>query len=398
MSLFTMPMQQIEFEHVKAFCEEWAEGVSVEYKKEAEPKTIAKTVSAFANWQGGVFIIGVKADKKNNKAMFPITGIPNKVGREEAIMQSAATRIYPRIMPEVAVVHTEKEDHVVVVVRVEESLLAPHAMQNSNEVYIRTGSVSHPYKLADMDRIQYMLRRREDSTIVYGQIIKRMEDRMAKYIDPDHPSITAIARPVFPYKPIISTREVYDFMRREIDRSALSRVPGGAFYWTSPDNSIYLSRWEMNDHGIVYGNRSLLRSLPIENPDTIHHIRIYEFVKEFFRCIAPFYATCGYRGNIELSLHLRDVAGKSLIYAGDGHNPFSSYASYICRDSEIFASTRFPSESLVKSDWQIGRLPRDSSIRIDRPPPEMPDILSIFQELIDQILWAFDIDRTPSET
>lgn len=385
-----MPKDQIKFEDVEAFCQEWGEGVRVEYK--AERKHIPKTISAFANSQGGVFIIGVETDD-DNKAVIPIKGIPKEGGIEEAITQSASTGIYPSVMPEVTIVDTENEGRVAVVVRVDESPLAPHAIQNSTQAYIRTGSVSQPYKLADMDRIQHMFKRREDSTIVYGQIIKRIEERMARYIDPELPSITAIARPVFPYKPIISTRAIYNFMRREIGRRAISRISGGAIYRTSPLNGLYYCRWEMNDHGIVYGNRQL----PMADPDAIHHMDIYEVIQELLRCSAPFYATCEYRGNIEMSLRLQNIDGKSLIYAGDGHNLPSNYEAYKCHGSEILASTQFLSESLVKSDMGIGHLPRDSSIRIDREPPEMPDILSIFEELIDQILWAFDIDRTPEQ-
>ena len=66
----------------------------------------------------------------------------------------------------------------VVIVRVNESLQAPHAVENSTKVYFRPGSITQPYKyeLADMDRITYMLRRREDSQVVARQVMTRMEE------------------------------------------------------------------------------------------------------------------------------------------------------------------------------------------------------------------------------
>ena len=57
--------------------------------------------------------------------------------------------IYPSVMPEVLLVDVPDSDNVVIVVRVDESIQAPHAIQNSAKVYIRTGSVTQPYELSD---------------------------------------------------------------------------------------------------------------------------------------------------------------------------------------------------------------------------------------------------------
>ena len=61
----------------------------------------------------------------------------------------------------------------VVVVRVDESVQAPHAIEGSTRVYVRTGSITQPYELSDVDRISYMLKRREDSQVVVQQILTR---------------------------------------------------------------------------------------------------------------------------------------------------------------------------------------------------------------------------------
>ena len=55
-----------------------------------------------------------------------------------------------------------KLDRVVVVVRVNESPQAPHAIQNSTKVYIREGSITQPYELAAIGRIEHLLKRREE--------------------------------------------------------------------------------------------------------------------------------------------------------------------------------------------------------------------------------------------
>ena len=163
--MFTKEMNEIKFSDIQAFCSKWDEGVRVEYKREIT-HTIPKIISSFANTQGGIFIIGVETDK-NNKAIIPIEGIANHDGLEERIVQCALTGIYPAVMPEVKICNVEGDeglsDRVVVVIRVDESPQAPHAIQNSTRVYIRTGSVTQPYELAEIARIEYLVKRRDES-------------------------------------------------------------------------------------------------------------------------------------------------------------------------------------------------------------------------------------------
>ena len=98
--MFTKPIDEITFEDVESFCKEWPEGVRVEYKQKLDiKKQIPKIVSSFANYYGGIFFIGVKADKTKNEVIFPIQGIPETPGIEEQIQQSALTGIYPGVIP-----------------------------------------------------------------------------------------------------------------------------------------------------------------------------------------------------------------------------------------------------------------------------------------------------------
>lgn len=71
--MFTKPITDIEFSDVELFCRTYREGIRVEYK-EAIPKNLPRTISAFANTQGGILILGAKANKVNNRVDFPIKG------------------------------------------------------------------------------------------------------------------------------------------------------------------------------------------------------------------------------------------------------------------------------------------------------------------------------------
>ena len=334
--MFTKPAADITFSDIEEFCKEYDEGVRVEYKREIQH--IPKIVSSFANTMGGIFIIGVETDE-NNRVKFPIQGIPNRKGIIEQIEQSALTSIFPSVIPEVIICDVPNTDNVVVIIRVNESPQAPHAIQNSTRIYIRTGSITQPYELADIDRIEYMLKRREGSQEITPQILKRIEeriessveisspdlDRNSPYLDTTLPNLTVIARPVFPYRPIISTGDLFDFAKNdEFLRSydslvSRSRVAGGLFTRTlsGMDGSSYTYR-ELNEYGIVY-QRSILRKIPTNwQPNRGCYLMPEQFVwkiGELIRLTQSFYEKCEYTGYIELKAQLRQIFGEAVMLA-----------------------------------------------------------------------------------
>ena len=259
--MFTKLADDITFSDIADFCREFDEGVRVEYKREIQH--IPKIVSSFANTLGGIFIIGAETDE-NNKVIFPIQGIPNRSGIEEQIQQSALTGIYPAVIPEVIICDVPNTSNVVVIIRIDESVEAPHAIQNSTTVYIRPGSITQPYKLelAEIDRIEYMLKRREDSQITARQIINRAEERTESLFVTDTSNITVITRPLFPHRPLIATEKIRDFARHTgfINDPTGARVAGGMVKATAGHSASGHSAydyWEYNEYGIAYRRKSL---------------------------------------------------------------------------------------------------------------------------------------------
>jgi predicted HTH transcriptional regulator len=152
--MFNKLLSEITFTDVENFCKEWPEGIRVEYKSQMIDN-IPKTISAFANTLGGILVIGVPTDA-TNKVALPINGIDEKSGLEERITQASVNGIYPGVLPEIRVFNISGTGNkVVIVIKVHESIEAPHAIQNSTRVYIRTGNLSNPYDLAEIDRIEY---------------------------------------------------------------------------------------------------------------------------------------------------------------------------------------------------------------------------------------------------
>ena len=372
--MFNLSKDEITFEVVENFCREWPEGVRVEYKQEI--KDIPKIVSSFANTQGGIYIIGVKANQTDNKVVFPIEGIPDTVGIEEAVMQSAYEGIYPPVMPEVIKVNVPESDdvpesdNVVIIVRVDESVSAPHAIQNSTRVYIRVGSVTQPYKkpeLSELDRIEYLFKRRQDTQIVGQRILDQIEDRSSLIYTLNNPTMKLIARPVLAYRPVISPSAIYGLYRTY---DYMKRVPGGVCRFTEPSryNNHELSDnyLELNEYGIVY----YVMKLHEYEADTISMYEFIDGIDELLKYARRLYNACDAIVTIKVIAELENVFEKKMprrLINGQIH----LNSEPVCYTSKVSAST--------------------SKTYLSRDLKDPAHQKTIFEELTLQLLWAFNI-------
>jgi len=122
MSLWSKPALQITFADVDAFCRTMQpEGARLDYKGIEFPKHLDKSIAAFANTLGGLIILGVDADKKNNTPIWPPKdGLALDNGLSERVIQVAQDAIYPPVRVDVSnVIHNDLlANHAIVVIRV----------------------------------------------------------------------------------------------------------------------------------------------------------------------------------------------------------------------------------------------------------------------------------------
>ena len=388
--MFTKPIDEITFEDVKSFCDVWAEGVRVEYKKEI--RHIPKIVSSFANTHGGIFLIGVEADQTNNMPICPIEGIPKDSGIEERIQQSALTGIYPGIIPKIKLVDVPNSNNVVVIVRVDESLQAPHAIKDVTQVYIRVGSITQPYeyKHANMDNIAYMFKRREDSQVVARQILERIEKRVSA-IEPAHitinslqqiygelPKITVIAQPTFPYRPVIPIPDIYELGRKRL--YPLRRVEGGAACvgqryergrGLDDITKVYI---EFNEYGIIYRKAMLsIYKDSYTDEERMDCDQFFFHIKDVIKYAVDLYGKCEYLGNIKISIQLQKVLGWILSDSSGRHYreeiTGNLDAKTECFDTEVSASIECLARDLENEDKRN----------------------AIVEELMCPLFWAFNV-------
>jgi hypothetical protein len=142
----------------------------------------------------------------------------------------------------------------IVVVRVPESTEAPHAIENSTRVYVRTGNTTEPYDLAEIDRIEYLLKRRQQPEQRREQLIAQMAAR-SPYQLFNAPAVRVVVAPVYPRGLLVPREALYERAR------ILEHCPGSHYLDTfrfihegilatrSGESKYYL---EANTHGIVF--------------------------------------------------------------------------------------------------------------------------------------------------
>lgn len=340
--MFTKPLSQTEYSDIETFCNAFSEGVRVEYKNEMI-KEIPKAISAFANTLGGIIVIGAETDKAQNKVV-AINGIDREIGIEERIINASINGIYPSVIPEVKIFEIpEKKNKILVVIKVHESLEAPHAIQNSTRVYIRTGSINQPYELAEIDRIEYFLKRREKPAKLKEELKQRARSRAERFASPlklNKPCLYISISPVFPYKPLISLDELYGFCN--------SVEPGSpAYYYVNDPQRItdgickffirtdgFLYR-EINHYGLVFTCdalnkvKSRWRAIGREEDERLY-LGFNQFVLVMGKALKLaelFYKRCGYMGNLEVEVNIENIADEYLLYGDDAFSDLYEYKS-----------------------------------------------------------------------
>ena len=252
-------------------------------------------------------------------------------------------------------------------VRVDESVQAPHAIEGSTKVYIRTGSITQPYKLSDIDRISHMLKCREDSQVVARQIMTRIEKRTQALYPTDVPNLMVIAKPVYPYRPVISTADIYTL--DEGHAWYPRRVAGGISYLHKDDGSICR---EFNEYGIVYYRTELFEN---EVKQGIEYGQIPVPIKFLIKDAEKLYTRCEYLGNIEVTAELRQVFRKKLYdvkYTVFGES--ENITEGVLPEPECVDSTVSASKQCLLRDFQ-----------------DAEKLTDIVEELVLPLLWAFNI-------
>ena len=186
----------ITVEHIRAFCASFNEGYRVEYKVNFDGNVrdkLPKVLSSFANSHGGVLVVGVKT--VNGIPQQPIDGFQPQNKKDEfplTVENISLSNIYPPVWMRTHVVGSDIAGNIFLVIEVEQSPQAPHAIENSTKVYIRTGNASNPYDLASVDEIFDLAKHRNEPFERRTALLERSQKRFDTHINKKHAAASGI--------------------------------------------------------------------------------------------------------------------------------------------------------------------------------------------------------------
>jgi hypothetical protein len=224
MLLLHKPIASLSHQDVMEFLSlRLPEGTQLDYKEDvpAQPSKLAQTLAAFANTLGGVLLIGVK-EGTDKHPIVPSPGIPLRRGLVEQIQRVAVDHLSPLLVPEVGVVRIPGSDErCFLIVRVPQSLQAPHAIANGREIYVRRGDSSQPESLAELRWIEHLLERRAVPEQRRRSLLQRSLTRFEAvhgYAERRHSPCWAYAYscPSFPTGALGTEQELYDSLQRRL--------------------------------------------------------------------------------------------------------------------------------------------------------------------------------------
>ena len=349
-NLMTSDIESIEYKDIVEFCnQKIEEDIDLDYKS-AFPNDLDRLLSAFANTQGGLVIIGIEEEGKTRKPKCPPKGVD---GDEDVLRQKILNisfdSIYPPIEPEVAIVKDPKRNKSVVLVRVNPSRQL-HSVNRRRRIYIRSSDNNRGFELASLPDLRWLWDQREATVALRTSIVERAETRAnsdaikfpedgGKELWNYSPHLKISMVPAYPSLPFIeSTRTLLDIVGGLIQTKSDwpfvdTKVPWSEHYWrTNPSSVCLMDRGrkataqyiEFGIFGHVYFDFQIRRkhvsSLTFPkntNEECVFAFAILANVNIALRHAISFYEAIQFRLPILVSIEIEGVSNLLLQY----HNP-----------------------------------------------------------------------------
>ena len=346
--LYTKEIEKITFQDIVDFCnEKHRETIHLDYKQEID-SSLAKTIAAMANTWGGIIVIGV--EDEDSKPKLPVKGILYKEHLREKINNIILGNIMPSVFPEIQICPDAKNEKALTVIRVPQSSHTPHAIRNNTKVYIRTDTSNEPEELATIDRILWLVEKREKFTELKNNFYKLAEDRCDKLCEKrgiviKHTDTIFGICPLYPFEVLID----YNKLQKEIAEKI--RVRGwnssfplylynnawfeptqyGSYGFFSRKDTSYVFYEELNHYGFYYHREDLCHSEKDVEGNLKHHSLLWTILTRidlFLTSAINFYSELGYWGLLEFKISLNkldDVSFRDLP-APRGYTKFDNIA------------------------------------------------------------------------
>lgn len=330
---------------VRAFCRRFDEGIRVEYKSTFDDnvrRALPKVVSSFANSLGGVLIVGVNT--RDGVPQNPIEGFVAPAEEFALTVENICLQgINPPVFPRTTVVDSDVPDHKFIVVEVDESWEAPHAIENSKRVYVRTGAAGNPYDLAEVDLIIELVRRRSEPTALRERMLQKARKRAATAVDYMSIHAEASISPLYPRRSLCTRDTAWDFLLTQRYRGGhlfplndLRRVEDGAASF-----EMNVQYGQLNTFGLMLSQKVMQPRVGLLLVGDPLHLMLKLIIMA-----DRFFTATGYKGDVEVSLHLRNIRMQRLVFLPGVEAAMLHETEYRCYEDSVSASEVVPAGSL----------------------------------------------------
>jgi hypothetical protein len=215
---------------------------------------------------------------------------------------------------------------VFLVIEVDESGEAPHAIENSKKVYVRTGNAANPYDLAEVDLIIDLVKRRQEPLERRDRLFSSANHRSRQVVRPlelDKPFALISICPTFPRRPLCNSQEAWEFLRATqftnaspIPPNSMRRIPDGAASLTHANPPRIQAQYvEVSKYGLLFAATqfAVIPWAGQQDPrEQLYFANLFQTLLRLTICAERFYVFHGYRGSVLMSVSLQHVQGRAM--------------------------------------------------------------------------------------
>jgi len=373
--LYIKNINEITYDDVINFCNQnIRENEILEYKSDFT-RNLDKVISSLANTFGGIIIIGI--DDDDGLPRQPFEGINYVAGLHERVTQIDISNIYPPVMPELQVC-PPVNNKTFVVIRISQSNSAPHYIKHLTKAYVRTGNITPPEKIANVNELEWLRNRRQKAVDFRKLLLKNVEQNFKNIGGLEgmttipYSVLTISSCPLFPSKTLVLPNEIEEILihmnvlpiikyNRIIRYRHLPIQYGLA---TVLRNGYVKDYLEINQFGLVSKKRNFVweqirpTQEQVEDGESVPGNRIsfeeiFLSILSFFEFIDNFYETIGYHGYCNLQISVKNILNISL-------NPYVNIR--ILRDGVSITE-----EYILPEEFEIISIPKfkDLDVRLN---------------------------------